>query len=46
MIGGGRENNNLYLLEFTRKEPKVLQSTITKEDEDLLWHHSLGHALV
>ena len=38
MIGGDRENNGLYLLDPTKKEPKVLQSTISEEDEVRLWH--------
>lgn len=38
MIGGDRENNGLYLLGPTKKEPKVLQSTISEEDEVRLSH--------
>lgn len=33
MIGGDHENNGLYLLDPTKKEPKVLQSPISEEDE-------------
>lgn len=38
MIGGDHENNGLYLLDPTKKEPKVLQSPISEEDEVWLWH--------
>lgn len=38
MIGGDNENNGLYLLDPTKKEPKVLQSPISEEDEVRLWH--------
>lgn len=38
MIGGDHENNGLYLLDPTKKEPKVLQSPISEEDAVRLWH--------
>lgn len=46
LIGGGRENINVYLLEPTRKESRVLHSTTSEESEIMLWHHHLGHVLV
>lgn len=46
MIGGGRESNDLYLLEPTRKESCVLHSTTSEKNETLLSHRHLGHVLV
>lgn len=46
VIGGGHENIGVYLLEPTRKESRVLQSTTSEENEIILWHHHLGHVLV
>lgn len=45
VIGVGRENTGVYLLEPTRKESRVLQSTTSEENEIMLWHHHLGHLL-
>lgn len=39
-IGGGRENNGLYILESRRG------GSTTNEDGVLLWYHRLGHAPV
>lgn len=46
VIGGGRENIGVYVLEPTRKETRVMQSITSEENEIMLWHHHLGHVLV
>lgn len=43
-IGGGTENNGLYILDLKRTEPKVLQTGVVDDNSKLrLWHRQAMH---